>query len=303
MVSRRTSTYGRLRNFALAYAEKSRNYAYSLAGDRRKSDETTIADIENLARENAESALALDPELGLAHAALAVIHRFNKRWAESRASYELALQSSPGDPYLLFDFMYFNFTVGRIADGVVLGQRFAATNPSADGYTDLGTALFWSGDYDAAVSVYRTAIRLSPTDSRPHRQLGGVEVLRGNLTLAIDELRLSESLGATDGLIYDLAILISFYSRAGSSEDAQRLFDLLEDRASEYHIGAGAWAQAYLGIGDRQQALEWLNTAAETPAPDNGFLNLYVIAGNLNANPILDQPEFVEVRSRPGFRE
>ena len=97
--------------------------------------------------------------------------------------------------------------------------------------------------------------------------------------------------------------MIYLYGRAKSSEDAQRLFGLLQDRASEYHIGAGAWAQAYLGVGDQQQALEWLNTAANTPALDNGFVNLYVIAGNFTADPILEQPEFREVRSRLGFRE
>jgi len=290
-------------NFALAYAAKSRDYAYSLVRDRRLSEMTTVVEIENLARDNAERALALDRELGLAHAALAVIHRFNRRWAESRASLELALKYSPNDHRVAFDFMYFNFTVGVIADAVVLGKRFAAANRSADGYTDLGTALFWSGDYDAAASAYRTAIILGPTYPRPHRTLGGVEVLRGNHTRAIEELRLSESFSGKDGTITDLATLVYFYGRAGSSENAERLLGRLHDRASEYHIGAGSWALAYLGVEDRQQALEWLNTAAETSVPDNGYINLYVIAGNLYADPILEEREFLEARRRLGFRE
>ncbi len=290
-------------NFALAYAEKSREYAYSLARDRRLSDETTIMEIENLVRQNAQNALALDHELGVAHAALAVIHRVNKRWAESRASYELALQSSPNDPSLLLDYMYFNFTVGQITEAVALGKQLVATDPSASGYNTLGVALFWSGDYDAAADVYRRAIEINPAHQRRHRHLGAIEANLGFLTRATEELRLSESLGGADASITDLAILIYWYGRTGSSEDAERLFGALQDRANEYYIGAGIWALATLGVGERQQALAWLKKAAETPSPDNGYVILYVIAGNLYADPILDQPEFVEVRRRLGFRE
>jgi len=290
-------------NFALAYATKSRHYAYSFARDRRISEEITITEIENLARENAEHALMLDPDLGLAHAAEAVIHRFNRRWAESRASYELALQSSPNDFDLLFDFMYFNFTVGRVAEGVALGKRIAANYPSADGYDSLGVAMFWSGDYDAAANFWRKATGLSPANPLSHRSLGSVEAIRGNRTRAIEELRLSERLGGTDGRITELATLIYFHGRVGNGEDADRLFSLLQDRASEFHVGAGIWTMAYLGVGDRQQALEWLNVAAESPAPDNGFLSLYMIANNYYADPILEQSEWVEVRRRLGFRE
>jgi len=199
--------------------------------------------------------------------------------------------------------MYFNFTVGRIAEGVALGRRIAATDPSADGYGSLGIALFWSGDYDAAADVYRRAIQINPAHQRRHRHLGAIETNLGILTRATEELRLSESLGGADASITDLAILIYCYGRAGSSEDAERLFGTLQDRANEYYIGARIWALAPLGVGDRQQALAWLNKAAETPTPDNGYVLLYVIANNFYADPILEEREFVEVRSRLGFRE
>ena len=42
---------------------------------------------------------------------------------------------------------------------------------------------------------------------------------------------------------------------------------------------------------------------AEDPAPATGYVRLGDIVWNLRANPILDQPEFIEVRSKLGFRE
>ena len=41
----------------------------------------------------------------------------------------------------------------------------------------------------------------------------------------------------------------------------------------------------------------------EANEPDEGFWSLMFIRSNVFSDPILDQPEFVEVRSRLGFRE
>ncbi len=63
---------------------------------------------------------------------------------------------------------------------------------------------------------------------------------------------------------------------------------------------------AYMIIGDCENALERLNRAIEIISggePDTGFWNLQNIRNNINSDPILERAEFVEVRSRLGFRE
>ena len=43
--------------------------------------------------------------------------------------------------------------------------------------------------------------------------------------------------------------------------------------------------------------------AAESPEPYEGHFTATMLAANIYDDPILEQPEFVEVRSRLGFRE
>ena len=145
-------------------------------------------------------------------------------------------------------------------------------------------------------------IALYPTSSQLFFNLGDSEALRGNSAEALEALRIAERLGYTNHGD-SIGNLLRSYSRIGRQEDVERLFGDLQALSREFHIGPGLWAIAYLSLGDQEQALEWLNRAAEQLDPDNSYLALYGIAKNVRANPILDQPEFVEVRSRLGFRE
>ena len=61
------------------------------------------------------------------------------------------------------------------------------------------------------------------------------------------------------------------------------------------------WVWANLGIGENEEALRLLNTIADAPGPQDSIWRVAVIR-NLSDDPILDQPEFVEVRRRLGFR-
>ena len=62
----------------------------------------------------------------------------------------------------------------------------------------------------------------------------------------------------------------------------------------------------HLAVGNYDQALEWLRVAAdkiENQELDAGYYYIVIIRANPLSDPILDQPEFAEVRSRLGFRE
>ena len=54
---------------------------------------------------------------------------------------------------------------------------------------------------------------------------------------------------------------------------------------AEYRIGAGNWAMLYLAIGDEVQALDWLQTAADSPTTDAGYISLAYIASNIFSDP------------------
>ncbi len=122
-------------------------------------------------------------------------------------------------------------------------------------------------------------------------------------------MRLGEEL-TTDSKGIGGALSISMrahsYRELGLDDDAMRVFEEFKTWASDNPAGAGDWAVAYLAIGDAERALEWLNRAADKVRAnelDEGFWNLGLIRSNAFDDPILERPEFVEVRARLGFRE
>ena len=70
--------------FALGYAAKARDYAYSMGRPKLRSLGLSFDDRATLALENAQRALSLDPELGLAHAAIATVYRIQGRDRDAR---------------------------------------------------------------------------------------------------------------------------------------------------------------------------------------------------------------------------
>jgi hypothetical protein len=73
--------------------------------------------------------------------------------------------------------------------------------------------------------------------------------------------------------------------------------------ASDFHVGAGSWAMAYLGIGDEARALDYLLKASDATPGGEGFLGLTFLAGNIWQDPVLNQPSFVDARRRLGLRD
>jgi hypothetical protein len=89
-----------------------------------------------------------------------------------------------------------------------------------------------------------------------------------------------------------------FYHLLGADNDARRLMGTFEVFAADYAVGPGDWALAALIEGNQTEALQWLQRAAGRQPPRPSAVSVAVIAANRYSDLVLDQPEFVEVRSR-----
>ncbi|MEE8307044.1 MAG: tetratricopeptide repeat protein, partial [Gammaproteobacteria bacterium] len=288
--------------FARAHAFKALMYATSILGVARVSDQLTVADKERLAREHAETAIRLNPNVGLAYAVLARLHESFFRGTEARQLYEQAYQLSPNDSEILTDFAVFNMWTGRYEEAVRLARGLLELNPGY-GHGILAMALVFDHDYDAAAAASSQAIDISPAEPRLHFERGMIEVARGNNARALEEVRLFESL-VGDGVLPPglVPALAYIYALAGSPEDAMRLFARVEAMTAEYSVGPASLGLAYLAIGEEESAFESYTIAAENWAPDKGLMGLWHVRHNLLANPTLEQPAWLELRSRFVFR-
>ncbi len=88
-------------------------------------------------------------------------------------------------------------------------------------------------------------------------------------------------------------VLIHAYARAGRRGDALRLLAELNRRRKAGYIPAGAFVNAYLGLGDTEQAFFWLELAYREQSNILQFLKTHP-----HFNPIRDDPRFADLLRR-----
>ena len=166
-------------DFALAYARKGSRYAVSLlAGDTRVDERENL---EQMAHNNVERALEIDPTSGLAPAAQARIDQYHWRWAEAEHAFERAYQLEPNDADVLIDYAFFSSHMGIHTDAIELAQRAVEIDPNnLRSYLCLGSVLGNAGNFEAAAAALRELIRMNSPIPLGHLRLGHMESVLGN---------------------------------------------------------------------------------------------------------------------------
>ncbi len=91
-------------------------------------------------------------------------------------------------------------------------------------------------------------------------------------------------------------MLIRAYARAGRRKDALRLLTELKRRRQSAYVPAGAFVNAYLGLGDNEQAFAWLEQAYEEKSNILQFLKVHPFF-----DPLRNDPRFTALIHRVGL--
>ena len=100
--------------------------------------------------------------------------------------------------------------------------------------------------------------------------------------------------------VYAIAQTGFAYQVLGYREDARRIFEQIEILAQEYIVTDAAWALAYLAVEDQDKALRSLSRVADQSSAGED-ISAATIASNMFFAPVLEQPEFVELRRKLSF--
>ena len=290
-------------DFALAHAIKANDYglaklAHVPIGEvhggpqRGAGNGLTFDDMERIALEHADIALALDPNLSLAYKARTSIHRSHQRGAEAWKAFERAVQL---DPTIMYSSTHYLMLLGKVDEAIRVAQRVVELAPNnAYNHANLGWMLINAGKPIDAAEQYRLAIALQPNADR-HLWLGMCEALLGNESEALKQLRLVEQIQSVDDKVPNLVVAYG-YSKLGLNEDAMRIVNEHETNAAKGQLmRAGAKALAYLTVGKVEMAFDILSQN-----PNEGLRYLQIIKSNIMKDPVLEEPRFVEVRKRIG---
>ncbi len=291
-------------DFALAHAWKAFTFVMSgflepVAPENRFN---FISETTRLARMHNDMALALDPTLGLAHALQAGSYDNEGRSEEARLERELALRLSPNDPWVLTLLARELWGLDQLEEALTIFERIAELSPNvAESHASLGDALLAGGRAQDAREAFQKCLSLEPAAGGCTRTLAWAEFALGNNEEALNGLRRREQISPGVRQIADVAY---GYGRLGQAEDARRLFETLREREADVYVSASLWALAHMGVGDYDEALVLFNAAAddrELPPEEQlgqDMQALVGIFGNVWSDPMLEEPEFVEVLER-----
>jgi pentatricopeptide repeat protein len=107
---------------------------------------------------------------------------------------------------------------------------------------------------------------------------------------------LEKALSLSPGSPAVTGLLIRAYAHAGRRADALQLLDQLKRRKKAGYIPAGAFVNAYLGLGDTDQAFYWLEQAYREQSNILQFLKTHPFF-----DPIRGDPRFADLVRRVGL--
>ncbi len=210
----------------------------------------------------ARQALALDPSLAAAHAALAAVAFL--RWDFEAADSELAraLELDPKSHAGLVESSFMMRLRRRFDDSERLARRALELDPlSPETLSDAATDLLYLDRPDEAIALYTTVLEVDP--SAPVRgNLGLAYVRKGKVDEGIAMMRetLQRPGGLRVGSISDLAYS---YGKAGRVDDLQALLGDALAWHQKNGRGATALVAVYANLGQPENAFAWIEKAIE----------------------------------------
>jgi TolB-like protein/DNA-binding winged helix-turn-helix (wHTH) protein/Flp pilus assembly protein TadD len=203
-------------------------------------------------------ALELDPESVEAHLLLADMERSQWQWAEAEAEYRRALGLTPNNAAAQAGLSEWLLGQGRTEEALAVAQRGRELDPYVVSGTYIAWILFSAHRYDEALRELHSVLAIRPDDVLALWNLGYSLIAIGQPEKAIPVLEKAVSLSDRPGVI---GVLISAYAHAGRRADALRLLADLKRRKQAGYVPAGAFVNAYLGLGENDQAIAWLEQA------------------------------------------
>lgn len=237
-------------------------------------------------------AIALDDSLSEAHAELAnTAMTLDWNWAAAAAEFRRALQLDPSSATAHEKYAFYLVRMGEPQEAIAQIEQSVALDPvSSSTFHAEGFIYYFAHDYDQALAVTNTVqgLRINLPDWK--FLLGAIDAARGMYPQSIRAFRQAGN-GA-----YALGHLGNVEARAGQTEAAQRIIRQLETDVRQQNVGRYEIALVYAGLGEKNQAFDWLEAAYR--AHDVGLVYLKV---DPCLDPLRSDPRFTDLLQRVGL--
>ena len=255
----------------------------------------TATEAKPKAKAAAERAIQLDDASAEGHTSLAVYKSwFDFDWAGSEREFRRALVLNPNYAFAHDQFGLVLGFQGRYDESQAEIRRAAELDPldpqiPIDGLM----AQAWQGKFQAAREAAGRAAELDPTFFFAPWGSGWIDIQEGKVGDAIPELLKAKAMESPP---FVTAWLGYAYAASGDRTHALAMIEEMKKSSLRGYIPPFNLAIVYLGLGDRAQALDYLERA---DAADSQWL-IY-IGGDRIFDPLRSEPRFVALMRKKGF--
>jgi TolB-like protein/Tfp pilus assembly protein PilF len=268
-------------SYALAYAGVADGYVFLpgyTAGAPR--------DCYPKAMAAAKKALELDDTLAEARTSLALaIWYYDFDFSQANKEFQRAIELNPN--YAIAHQQYGNNTLsvlGRFDDAIAEGKRAIELDPlSLVINADLGADYYFARRYDEAIAQLRKTLEMDPGYYYAYITLGEALEMKGAPESAIVEYQKARALNDDP---FVLGVLAQISAASGNKTEALKILDQLKELSKQRYVAAYTFALVYLGLGDKEQALRWLEQGYQDRAgADIGWIRVDHLLDSLHGDP------------------
>ena len=240
------------------------------------------------AKEAALKALEIDEGSAEAHTSLAFI---NFRWDWDRAAtereFQEAIKLKPAYAPAHQWYSSYLVAVERFDEAIAEAKRTEELEPlSFVASSHLGWIYYLSGKNDEAILQCKKILELDPSSFPARRYLGLAYEAKGMYAEAIAEFQTGVKLSGSPLM---LALLGHAYAASGKTTEAKQVLTDLQQLKDQRYVSPYTVAAIHAGLGEKDQAFKWLETAVEER--DIWLMNLKV------------DPVFAKLRSERKFTD
>ena len=243
-------------------------------------------------------AVALDDSLAEAHTSLAnALFHYDWDWTSAEKEFRRAIALNPG--YAAAHHWYAGLlsSIGRHDEALAEIKRAQELDPlSLIINTDIGSTLFDSGDYDLAINQLRSTLELDPSFWVLRWWLGRSYLAKGLHEAGVREFESVAEL--SKGNPSALAWLGYGYAVSGETAKARQILARLQQKAKESYVSPYQFAVLYASLGERDQAIGYLEKAFQERCYEMYFLNL---ERHRLFRPLDSDPRFQAILRRMNF--
>src|SRR5438128_2255332 len=266
-------------NYALAYCGIADTYAY-MGGVMMPSKDAVAKE-----KEFAQKALDLDPELPEAHLSLACALAGAFDWRNAQVEFDRAIELNPNLAWAYEIYAWFLGGLGRLDEAIAKDKKAIELDPLNSFFQSLAYFLYHARRYDDAIVQIKKTLELDPASTLGRHLLGCCLLWKGDTPGAIAEFQRSKIV--VTGAWYQ-GLLGYAYANSGDRPKAEQMLRELEEMAKRQYVNTTAFASIYLGLGEKEKALDWL---------DKSYQDQESACWYLTVDPIYDS-----VRNEPRFQ-